>query len=128
MRVCQCDHHADALTGGALTRGSKSQRKIERISAFFLTWSRGAQVWGSCLNRSRDIMRQGMTWFHKGDADLKAQLLRYTVAFAVATKVHLRADEDMRTELEQVLERTWPLAAMWEASARAHCRSQATAR
>lgn len=51
-------------------------------------------------------MRQGMTWFAQGDTQLKAQLLRYTVAFSVATKVHLRSDEDMRTELEQVLERT----------------------
>jgi hypothetical protein len=68
------------------------------------------QIWGSCLNRSRDFMRQGMTWFDQGDMKLKAQLLRYTVAFPVATKVHLRSDEDMRTELEQVLERTLVLS------------------
>lgn len=93
-----------------------------------LTWAgAGRQIWGGLLNRTRDFVRMGVTWF-PDDPALKAQLLRYTVAFAVATKVHLRADEDMRTELEQVLERTWPLAAMWEASARAHCRSQATAR
>jgi predicted membrane chloride channel (bestrophin family) len=65
------------------------------------------QIWGGLLNRTRDFVRMGLTWF-PDDPALKAQLLRYTVAFAVGTKVHVRGDEDMRTELEKILLRACP--------------------
>jgi hypothetical protein len=73
-----------------------------------LTWAgAGRQIWGGLLNRTRDFVRMGVTWF-PDDPALKAQLLRYTVAFSVGTKVHVRGDEDMRTELEKILLRASP--------------------
>jgi len=71
-----------------------------------MRWN-GLQIWGGLLNRTRDFVRMGLTWF-PDDPALKAQLLRYTVAFAVGTKVHVRGDEDMRTELEKILLRACP--------------------
>jgi hypothetical protein len=46
------------------------------------------------------VAQTGLTWFSPEDEGLRLQLVRYTIAFGFALKVHLRADEVMATELE----------------------------
>mmetsp|Transcript_22851 Transcript_22851/g.43678 ORF Transcript_22851/g.43678 Transcript_22851/m.43678 type:complete len:482 (+) Transcript_22851:112-1557(+) len=77
---------------------------VFRTNSSYSRWWEARMIWGGLLNRSRDFVRQGLTWFDPSKVALKAQLVRYMQAFAVALKVHLRPDEeDMRAELAPVL-------------------------
>lgn len=82
-----------------LTSGALSLLLVFRTNSSYGRWWEARKIWGGLLNRSRDFVRQGLTWFSVEDKALRAQLVRYTIGFAVALKVHLRGDEDMRTEL-----------------------------
>lgn len=90
------------LTPFTTTASALSLLLVFRTNASYGRWWEARKIWGGLLNRTRDFVRMGLTWF-PDDPALKAQLLRYTVAFAVGTKVHVRGDEDMRTELEKIL-------------------------
>eukprot|EP00238_Polyblepharides_amylifera_P014645 CAMPEP_0196600200 /NCGR_PEP_ID=MMETSP1081-20130531/95261_1 /TAXON_ID=36882 /ORGANISM="Pyramimonas amylifera, Strain CCMP720" /LENGTH=434 /DNA_ID=CAMNT_0041926019 /DNA_START=40 /DNA_END=1344 /DNA_ORIENTATION=- len=87
-----------SLSGGAL-----SLLLVFRTNVSYGRWWEARKIWGGQLNRSRDFVRQGLTWFSEEDEGLKMQLQRYTAAFAVALKVHLRYDEDMEAELKPIL-------------------------
>mmetsp|Transcript_3713 Transcript_3713/g.6340 ORF Transcript_3713/g.6340 Transcript_3713/m.6340 type:complete len:415 (+) Transcript_3713:78-1322(+) len=76
---------------------------VFRTNASYGRWWEARKIWGGLLNRSRDFMRQGVTWMAPEDVLLKEQLLRYTTAFAFSLKVHLRGDEIMRDELTGIL-------------------------
>eukprot|EP00240_Pyramimonas_obovata_P006457 CAMPEP_0118959408 /NCGR_PEP_ID=MMETSP1169-20130426/63108_1 /TAXON_ID=36882 /ORGANISM="Pyramimonas obovata, Strain CCMP722" /LENGTH=311 /DNA_ID=CAMNT_0006907541 /DNA_START=51 /DNA_END=986 /DNA_ORIENTATION=- len=76
---------------------------VFRTNASYGRWWEARKIWGGLLNRSRDFIRQGVTWFDDEDEALKAQLVRYTIAFAFSLKVHLRGDEVMRDELKDIL-------------------------
>mmetsp|Transcript_27920 Transcript_27920/g.38604 ORF Transcript_27920/g.38604 Transcript_27920/m.38604 type:complete len:426 (+) Transcript_27920:107-1384(+) len=87
----------------SLTAGALSLLLVFRTNSSYGRWWEARKIWGGLLNRSRDFVRQGLTWFSDDDANLKEQLVRYTIAFATALKVHLRDDEDMREELSAIL-------------------------
>lgn len=88
------------------TAAALSLLLVFRTNASYDRWWEARKIWGALLNRSRDFVRQGLTWFDEEDTELKEQLVRYTVAFAIALKCHLRPgdpDEDMRKNLEPIL-------------------------
>jgi len=85
------------------TTGAISLLLVFRTNSAYGRWWEARKIWGGLLNRSRDFVRQGLTWFAPEDEQLKQQLVRYTTAFAFSLKVHLRSDEDMRTELQDIL-------------------------
>jgi predicted membrane chloride channel (bestrophin family) len=38
-------------------------------------------MWGSIVNRSRDLVRQGLGYIHPRQPELQAALCRWTIAF-----------------------------------------------
>jgi len=68
-----------------------------RMNQAYLRWLEGRTLWGRIVNRSRAFASQARSWVHS--ADLQATLIRYTVAFAYATKHRLR-DELRIPELQ----------------------------
>ncbi|KAK9824571.1 hypothetical protein WJX72_011406 [[Myrmecia] bisecta] len=76
---------------------------VFRTNASYTRWLDARKVWGGLLNRSRDLMRQGATWFPDSDSELTELLQRWITAFPRALKVHLRENEDVAAELQGVL-------------------------
>ncbi|KAK3273979.1 hypothetical protein CYMTET_17814 [Cymbomonas tetramitiformis] len=87
-----------------VTSAALSLLLVFRTNASYDRWWEGRKLWGLLLIRSRDFVRQGLTFFGPDEDELKARLVRYTTAFNYALKVHLRGDEDLKTELKDVLE------------------------
>lgn len=86
------------------TSSALSLLLVFRTNASYDRWWEARKIWGALLNRSRDFVRQGLTWMDHDDIELKEQLVRYTIGFAICLKVHLRpSEEDMRTELTGIL-------------------------
>lgn len=86
------------------TASALSLLLVFRTNASYGRWWEARKIWGGLLNRSRDFVRQSLTWFNPEDQALKEQLVRYMIAFAIALKVHLRpSEENMRAELEGTL-------------------------
>eukprot|EP00976_Prorocentrum_cordatum_P086681 1186598-Prorocentrum_minimum.AAC.1 len=83
----------------------KRELHVKNKGSFFVTIRR------SVLDTSDEsaVALTGVTWFDDEDVELKAQLVRYTTAFAFSLKVHLRGDEVMADELKDILTRTFPL-------------------
>ena len=52
-------------------------------------------LWGALVNRSRNLVRQGLMLFPPEHAALKPLLARWSIAFARALKAHLREDGDV---------------------------------
>jgi len=80
---------------------------VFRTNASYDRWWEARKLWGLLLNRSRDIVRQSLTYFAPQQTRLKNQFVRYVTAFNYALKVHLRAnmnlDEDYRKDLTPIL-------------------------
>lgn len=55
------------------------------------------------MNRSRDIMRQAVTFFGPQQRDLVAAFARWQAAFPWALKNHLREEKTMREDLKDIL-------------------------
>lgn len=62
-------------------------------------------MWGLLLNRSRDIVRQCVSFFPEGDMQRKATFARWTIALSQSLKCHLRPgySEDLKEDLGKVL-------------------------
>eukprot|EP00976_Prorocentrum_cordatum_P058895 1174019-Prorocentrum_minimum.AAC.1 len=80
---------------------------VFRTNASYDRFWEGRKLWGALVNRSRDIVRQALTFFAPEQYALKSQFVRYVTAFNFALKVHLRANmnlnEDYRKELTPIL-------------------------
>lgn len=87
-----------------LTSFALSLLLVFRTNASYSRWLDARKTWGLLLNRSRDIVRQGLTWIPEEEAELRAMLCRWAPAFLKAVMVHLRKDGDLRAELEGILE------------------------
>ncbi|KAK3268900.1 hypothetical protein CYMTET_22623 [Cymbomonas tetramitiformis] len=69
------------------TTAALSLLLVFRTNSSYGRWWEARKIWGGLLNRSRDFVRQGLSWFKVEDTASKEQLVRYTMAFAVALKV-----------------------------------------
>ena len=52
------------------------------------------------LNRSRDVVRQGLSYFPAEAVELKAMLCRWVMAFSRTLMCHLRKGSDVAAELK----------------------------
>ena len=69
---------------------------VFRSNSAYERWWDGRKKWGMVINRTRDLARQSIGYM--GD-DVHAEVMvRYTIAFAVAMKRHLRFEREL-TEL-----------------------------
>merc|ERR1712032_527844 len=66
---------------------------VFRTNAAYDRWWEGRKHWVMIINRTRDFARQAVS--HIGDDMHVERIVRYTVAFAVTTKVHLRTERDL---------------------------------
>ncbi|CAE8626702.1 unnamed protein product [Polarella glacialis] len=70
-----------------------------RVNQCYSRWWEGRQLWGSIVNRTRDLAGQARLWVT--DCELQACILRNIVAFVYATKNKLRDEpgmQEMRAE------------------------------
>jgi len=66
---------------------------VFRTNAAYDRWWEGRKHWGMIINRTRDFARQAVAYI--GDDWHVERMIRYTIAFSIATKVHLRTERDM---------------------------------
>jgi len=71
---------------------------VFRSNASYERWWEARKLWGSTINRTRDLARQSITYM--GDDKHVDHMVRYTIAFAVAMKRHLRGER----ELDEVID------------------------
>ncbi|KAK3253991.1 hypothetical protein CYMTET_36779, partial [Cymbomonas tetramitiformis] len=93
-----------------LTTGSLSLLLVFRTNSAYDRWWEARKIWGGLLNRSRDFVRQGLTWFSVEDKALREQLVRYTIAFAFSLKVFPRSSPLASSEDSLRFPRSSPLA------------------
>jgi hypothetical protein len=70
---------------------------VFRTNASYDRWWEGRKKWGMIINRTRDFARQACSFVD--EHFLVDNMVRWTVAFAVCTKRHLRFERDL-DELE----------------------------
>ena len=68
-----------------------------RNNSAYDRWWEGRKKWGMIINRTRDFVRQSCAFV--SDPQLNDSMTRWTVAFAITTKRHLRFERGL-TELE----------------------------
>ncbi|KAK9838098.1 hypothetical protein WJX81_001298 [Elliptochloris bilobata] len=86
-----------------LTSFALSLLLVFRTNTSYSRWMDARKVWGGILNRSRDLVRQGLTWFGEERAAERDMLARWTVAFSLATMAHLREHSHLEEDLQDVL-------------------------
>ena len=77
---------------------------VFRTNSSYSRWLDARKSWGLLVNRSRDLVRQGVTWLprdERGD-ELCGTLCRWVVALAYCLKCHLRENEDAVEKLRQL--------------------------
>ncbi|GBF91441.1 hypothetical protein Rsub_04181 [Raphidocelis subcapitata] len=75
-----------------------------KTNVSYARWNEARCLWGSLVNRSRNLVRQGLMLIPREHAALKPVLARWSIAFARALKTHLREDGDVAGELAAILE------------------------
>ncbi|MBW4649652.1 MAG: hypothetical protein KME06_13315 [Kastovskya adunca ATA6-11-RM4] len=78
---------------------------VFRTNTAYERFWEGRKLWGSLINNSRNLARQIWVAVAENapeDRELKLSSLRLLVAFAVATKLHLR-EEPVNSELERLM-------------------------
>jgi hypothetical protein len=76
-----------------------------RTNNAYLRFDEARKMWGLLLNRSRDVVRQCISFFPEDDIHRKATFSRWTIALSQSLKCHLRPayTEDLRKDLASVL-------------------------
>lgn len=79
---------------------------VFRTNSSYSRWLDARKNWGLLTNRSRDLVRQWMTWSQssqfKDDSMYTGMLCRWVVAFSYCLKCHLRENEDAVEKLRQL--------------------------
>jgi ion channel-forming bestrophin family protein len=76
---------------------------IFRTNSSARRFEEAAKLWSLLLSRSRDFLREAITFYPKSDIDGKATLARWTMVLAIALKCHLRPDEDLKEQAGTLL-------------------------
>lgn len=87
-----------------LTSFALSLLLVFRTNASYARWLDARKTLGGVVNRSRDLVRQAITYFPPQDAALADALCRWTVAYSRALMCHLREQPVAEDELPQVLQ------------------------
>lgn len=76
---------------------------VFRTNAGYGRWDEARKMWGLLINRTRDLMRQGETFFNEDDHESKAALARWTVAFTRLLRIHFQPEVTMEDQLANIL-------------------------
>lgn len=88
-----------------LTSSVLSLLLVFRTNSSYTRFDEARKIWGSNVNRTRDVARQALTWIRNpSDASKLACLLRHIKAYPFCLKDHLTEETGLRSELEGVLE------------------------
>ncbi|KAG0562632.1 hypothetical protein KC19_9G161200 [Ceratodon purpureus] len=88
-----------------LTSSVLSLLLVFRTNSSYNRFDEARKLWGSNVNRTRDLARQGLTWIRNpADAAKLACLLRHIKAYPFCLKDHLTEDFTLRDELELLVE------------------------
>lgn len=85
-----------------LTSFALSLLLVFRTNSSYGRWDEARKMWGLVLNRSRDIVRQGLVWIPQDKPHLREMLCRWVPAFSKCLMCHLRKGDDLKLELETV--------------------------
>ncbi|KAI8466344.1 MAG: Bestrophin, RFP-TM, chloride channel-domain-containing protein [Monoraphidium minutum] len=86
-----------------LTSFALSLLLVFRTNSSYGRWDEARKMWGLVLNRSRDVVRQGLSYIPEDKPELREMLVRWTPAFSRALMCHLRKGEDLRDEVKDIL-------------------------
>lgn len=66
-------------------------------------WWEARKIWGGVVNRTRDIVRQGLVFFRPEDVALKEILAKWAISFPKVLMCHLRESGSVQQELQDLL-------------------------
>lgn len=89
-------HASVPMTPVNLTSFALSLLLVFRTNSSYGRWDEARKIWGGILNRSRDLVRQGQTFFPEGAHAERGMLARWMVAHNFGLMCHLRATDDVR--------------------------------
>ena len=76
---------------------------VFRTNSSYSRWLDARKNWGLLVNRSRDVVRQYLTWLcEEEDEQYSGMLCRWVVALAYCLKCHLRENEDAVKKLREL--------------------------
>lgn len=109
VQVQQLPHWVPILEVAALpftlTSSVLSLLLVFRTNSSYTRFDEGRKIWGSNVNRTRDLARQALTWIRKPqDVSKLSCLLRHIKAYPFCLKDHLTEQTGLRSELEGILE------------------------
>lgn len=88
-----------------LTSSVLSLLLVFRTNSSYNRFDEARKIWGSNVNRTRDIARQALTWIRNpNDATKLSCLLRHIKAYPFCLKDHLTEEITLRPELEAIME------------------------
>lgn len=93
----------------SLTAFALSLLLVFRTNSSYGRFDEARKMWGLMLNRSRDIVRQAVSFFPEKDMmgndnnHTKATFTRWLVVFTISLKCHLRPGEDLAGEASKLL-------------------------
>ncbi len=77
-----------------LSSSALSLLLVFRTNTSYQRFDAARRLWGSIVNRSRDLVRQALVWFPEDRAPLKAALVKWVVALAQCVRLHMRAPRE----------------------------------
>lgn len=76
---------------------------VFRTNTSYARWLEARTIWGGITNRSRDIVRQAITFTPPEETELVEMYKRWSIAYSKTLMCHLREDEDYNIVLKDVL-------------------------
>eukprot|EP00878_Enallax_costatus_P034618 GHUV01038397.1.p1 GENE.GHUV01038397.1~~GHUV01038397.1.p1 ORF type:complete len:262 (+),score=45.15 GHUV01038397.1:103-888(+) len=76
---------------------------VFRTNSSYQRWNEARKLWGTLINRSRDLARQTQQWVTPTEPELADTLCRWIVAFPLILMASLREDVELQQELQGVL-------------------------
>ncbi|DBA95288.1 hypothetical protein WJX82_004901 [Trebouxia sp. C0006] len=76
---------------------------VFRTNTSYSRWNEARTLWGGITNRSRDLVRQAITYVPAEEDELIDMYKRWTIAYSRTLMCHLREDEDLAKVLEGTL-------------------------
>ncbi|KAL3146981.1 hypothetical protein ABBQ38_014949 [Trebouxia sp. C0009 RCD-2024] len=87
----------------SLTSFALSLLLVFRTNTSYSRWAEARSIWGGVTNRSRDILRQALTFVPEDQPELVDMFTRWSMTYSKVLMCHLREDGDVEKELKGIL-------------------------
>ncbi|KAL3146980.1 hypothetical protein ABBQ38_014948 [Trebouxia sp. C0009 RCD-2024] len=87
----------------SLTSFALSLLLVFKTETSYSRWAEARSIWGGVTNRSRDILRQALTFVPEDKPELVDMFMRWSMAYSKVLMCHLREDGDVEKELKEIL-------------------------